>query len=265
MKKLPVLEFAKQLIDSRDLDPLYVILYRSQMEKEKLARWLVAYWCYYHAGLCCWIVDQKDYWRVMEKVAEGDYPRGTERRHFRGELAVNGVSHLRKCFGSAGKVLEYLCLETEAKGVKNKVESFYGFGLWIAWKVPDMIDRLGIQPITFYQTDLGWMFSASIKGAKLVATEELGGEQPTLIDTLISSHRYLIKYLSSRSAPPLFDRGIGVQETETIFCKWKSHMNGHYPVGKDSIEIRHSLLRYARSRTAQSLLRVMRQEGLWKV
>ena len=36
-------------------------------------------------------------------------------------------------------------------------------------------------------------------------------------------------------------RRVNVQEVETIFCKYKSHLKGHYPVGKDSEEIRHAL------------------------
>jgi hypothetical protein len=47
----------------------------------------------------------------------------------------------------------------------------------------------------------------------------------------------LERKFSSFTAPPRYDRPVGVQECETILCKWHSHLNGHYPVGKDSREI----------------------------
>lgn len=33
----------------------------------------------------------------------------------------------------------------------------------------------------------------------------------------------------------------GVQEAETVLCKYKSYRNGHYFVGKDTKEIRYAL------------------------
>ena len=42
-------------------------------------------------------------------------------------------------------------------------------------------------------------------------------------------------------APPLYDRPVGLQEVETVLCKWKSHMNGHYPLFNDIIEIREGV------------------------
>ena len=34
---------------------------------------------------------------------------------------------------------------------------------------------------------------------------------------------------------------MNVQEVETILCKWKSHMGGHYPLGNDLHEIREGM------------------------
>ena len=39
----------------------------------------------------------------------------------------------------------------------------------------------------------------------------------------------------------MYERPVGLQEVETILCKWKSHMNGHYPLNNDIMEIRHGL------------------------
>jgi hypothetical protein len=42
-------------------------------------------------------------------------------------------------------------------------------------------------------------------------------------------------------APPDFTRPVNVQEIETVFCKYKSPLKGHYPLGKDTLELHHSL------------------------
>ena len=56
-------------------------------------------------------------------------------------------------------------------------------------------------------------------------------------------------------APPQEDRPVGLQEVETILCKWKSHMNGHYPVGLDNEEIREGVLPWvAHSNAARQFL-----------
>jgi hypothetical protein len=49
------------------------------------------------------------------------------------------------------------------------------------------------------------------------------------------------KSFADLHAGPDYKRPIGIQEVETVFCKWKSHCSGHYPPGKDSIEIREGL------------------------
>ena len=55
-------------------------------------------------------------------------------------------------------------------------------------------------------------------------------------------------FLNPRSSKYLFapslklgNRRVNIQEVETILCKWKSHMNGHYPLSNDVDEIQHGL------------------------
>ena len=52
---------------------------------------------------------------------------------------------------------------------------------------------------------------------------------------------FWVQHWRRRKAPPFHDRPVGVQEVETIFCKWKSHVKGHYPLGKDTRELHHGL------------------------
>jgi len=254
-QRLGVIEFGRLLLETEDLDPLYVILRRSGMTRGELCRWLVCYWCYYHAGLCSWVVDQgrPRFWKTLKQIAEGgkEYPRGTERRHFRGRLAMESIDRLCRRFVSAENLVNWLAKGESAYGVCARVLSLYGFGDWIKWKIPDMLERLGIARIEFELRDLRLMFSTSKEGAE--ETCRVCSIEAT--DGLVGAHQYLILHLGGMLAPPLYDRTINVQETETIFCKWKSHLGGHYPVGKDTIEIAHGLKRYEKtSPTAARLL-----------
>lgn len=261
--RLDVIEFGRRLLETRDLDPLYFILLHSGMSRFQLSRWLVCYWCYYHAGLCCWVTDRgpKNFWPTMLKIALGgsQYPRGTERRHFRGKLAVQSISRLQSSFARPDHLIDWLIEGgPSARGICKRVTCLYGFGDWVKWKVPDMLDRLGLAKVEFYDSDVDLMFTSSKQGAiETYRKHSLNGP-----DQLISAHQYLLRELRNRLAPPLYDRPINVQETETIFCKWKSHLTGHYPIGKDTHEIGLGLRRYGSCRTSQSLLKALLEHVL---
>ncbi len=254
-KETPVVDFARQLIESLDLDPLYVALWKSQISRRQLSRFLVAYFCFYHAGLSCWLSEQPKFFEAMLHVARSGtkYPRGTERRHFRGNLAIRSIANLSSQFSSAEELVDWLIdAGPRADAVMKRVKTLYGFGEWICWKVPDMLERLGLAKIQFVDRDVDLMFPSVQEGALEVSRRYSPGDDP-----LMRAHRYLLQNLGRLKAPPKYDRPLNVQETETIFCKWKSHLNGHYPVGKDSREIREGLFRFARCRTTQTLLRVL--------
>jgi hypothetical protein len=255
--KLGVVEFGRQLIETGDLDPLYIALWKARLPHKKLCQWLVCYFCYYHAGLSSWVVDQleQNEWDILDKIARGGtaYPRGSERRHFRGQLAIKAVEKLRSTFSDGEELIRWVGDGgPRANGVMSRVRSLYGFGEWISGKVPDICERLKLFPVKFVDRDIDYMFDSPKKGAIEVANRYAPSDDP-----LMSAHRYLIQQLSSIKAPPRYERGINVQETETIFCKVHAYWNGTYEVGKDTREIRHGLLRYARSKTSQILLRTM--------
>ncbi|MBZ4299837.1 hypothetical protein LAJ56_17985, partial [Streptococcus pneumoniae] len=58
----------------------------------------LAYWCFYHVGTASWIADRSvGYWQRMEKAAGSkEYPRSSERRHFRGGQATRSVAWLKE-------------------------------------------------------------------------------------------------------------------------------------------------------------------------
>lgn len=230
--------FGTYLLDSGDLDPVYIGLHGLQLPPGGLAAWLVSYWCFYHAGVSCQLVGEEyeRYWERMEELAgRRAGPRGTERRHFRGPKAPAAILYLKARYGSPLNVLEDLASGPLTFGdISARVQQWPLFGPWIAFKIADMLERCAGVPVDFSDCELS-MYQEPIAGALLVAEQE--GWPFDLRDTV----RRLREIYGGRQAPPAFDRPVGLQEIETILCKFKSHWRGHYPLGKDTNELRHTL------------------------
>ena len=260
--KLGVIEFGRQLVESRDLDPLYVLLWEAKLPRPQLCKWLTIYFCTYHVGVAS-IGSEENEWDFLDKVANGGtiYPRGSERRHWRGHTATNSAKYLRDHFAAAETLIDWLGQAgPRASSIMKRVKTLYGFGDWISGKVPDICERLELFPVSFIDRDVDLMFDSPKKGAEKVAEMYC----PPTSDPLMTAHQFIIRNLGSLLAPPRYERTITVQETETIFCKWKSHLNGHYPVGKDCLEIKHALEKYSGCETAQKLLEAGKKTSLWK-
>ena len=108
-EKLSIGDFGTHLLESNDLDPIYVALVGAKLGPGQLRRWLLAYWCFYHAGVACYMseLEAGDFWVEMLKAARntekspagGRWPRAKERRHFRGEASVRSVEMLMSRYG----------------------------------------------------------------------------------------------------------------------------------------------------------------------
>ena len=260
--KFDIYEFGNLLINFLDLDPVYVLLDGVSFPQEKLERWLLAYWCFYHMGTSSWIVDQPNYWKAFRMAAESkDYPRCHERRHFRGANASKSVDYLSQI--GVSRLWEGLHGEPiELSKLTAYVTTWVGFGPWIAFKIADMLERLGIREVNFDDGAM-FLFKSPREGAELLWSIERGEEVATketkqqyAVDQILNHH------LGTYLTPPRFERSINVQEAETILCKWKSYMGGRYKVGEDVESCRESLHKFPRSKTAQQLLKVGR-DSLW--
>jgi hypothetical protein len=131
-----------------------------------------------------------------------------------------------------------------------------GFGPWISFKIADMLERVKEIPITF-NNGVAFMFDEPAKAADLVweqTVARVANLEPDLTAiadgakkrlTPTNFHNIVVELLeeefASYRAPPRGDRPINIQEIETVLCKYKAHINGHYEVGKDIKEIRHGL------------------------
>lgn len=257
-QKLEVEAFGRQLIETGDLDPVYIALNGCEWDEERRQRWLMAYWLFYHPGAASYMADaptEQLFWNRVVNAArnetptplDGRWPRASERRHFRGQKAIDAVARLRQ----TPLPDTFAALERAApdyKAVAKVVCSLPQFGPWMAWKVADMMERcMGIE-MDFNLSGM-LMFEDPRKAAVMVALRGMGlpdtaklKDEPGTIQRVVD---HLLREYVDLSAPPGNDRPINIQEVETVLCKYKSHLNGHYPVGKDVREIREGLSSWA--------------------
>lgn len=259
--RLPILEFGRHLLDSNDLDPVYVALRATGWDAETVCRFLVAYWCWYDCGVASYMTGQTDeeFWRAMlvaaanEEAAPhgGRWTRGKERRHARGQQGITMVERLAEAYPEPIRFVAACCPprdeegdSTTCKAIMGRVKKHYLFGDWIAFKIADMAERVLRTNVSFEQAEV-FMFKDPVESALLLWRTRTGqpeGAKPkNRSETIRGVVAWLVEQFADRTAPPLGDRPVGLQEVETILCKWKSHQHGHYPLNNDIDEINEGL------------------------
>lgn len=221
------------MLATRDLDPVYCLLADSDLGPAGLRRWCLAYWCFYSAATASRVLDAPDYWAAMREADRARWPRGPERRHFRGAASARAIGWLAARFPTPEAAVDSLAAPT-ARAVSARVRAWPQFGPWVAFKVADMLERVLAVPVDFSACDLA-LYAEPRAGAALVA--RLAG-LPDDVPTVLA---YLADRLGHPPAPPRGDRPVGPQELETVLCKFKAHHAGRYPVGKDSRDLARAL------------------------
>lgn len=265
-EKFTIEQFGRKLIESGDLDPIYIALHnmvtRGQIGELQLKRFLLVYWCFYSAGLACYLSELQEssqFWAIFMKAAankvetpcpigcnsdvNGQWPRAKERRHFRGQQAIKATTELMTKYPEPEQAFAHLIRPGEEKlsfkTLSARVQEWRGFGDWISYKVADMLDRLGLIQVDFAFDDAMYKdpTEAALMQWKVLhgAPQEATVDQPKAAVTEVVN--YLLSVFRSYKAPPRDERPIDYQEIETILCKWKSHMKGHYPISNDLHEI----------------------------
>ena len=282
-ERLSIEAFGDHLLRTGDLDPLYIGLYKAPWPREQLERFLVAYWSFYHVGAACWLSEKEglEFWHYMNVAAYNEHPapigktarwpRGSERRHFRGAQASDGVGYMRNRYHQyPERMVRYIATGDEQGTYGEETIGFEtcaararehrGFGPWIAFKICDMLDSLGLTGVNFEQAHV-FMFDDPAKAAELLYRERAGLPEAAKIkrDKVIPVVvNMLTKHFEKYDAQPLGVRPVALQEIETILCKYKSHVNGHYPLNNDIHEINKGLAEWATvTESAKSLLAVM--------
>jgi len=232
-------EFGKILLDTYDLDPLYVVLAQTSWKESTMFKFLLGYWTFYSAGVACSLANtpSKNYYKYMRELDRVRAPRGHERRHMRGAIFQNTVKGYED-FGAPEKVVERMIMGDTFQCVSNSVQHFKGYGPWISWKIADMKERVLQIPVDFGDAEIG-VYRDPVKGAALIHF----GDQKHPITTEEVHHvfEYMAPKFRQYKAPPYQDRPLNMQELETICCKYKSYINGHYPPGLDTKDIMEGL------------------------
>lgn len=245
------------------------------MGDSQLHRWLLAYWCFYHAGVASYMSSMQGsrFWDKMMVAAKNEdahpaptgdrWPRAKERRHFRGKQATNAIAELAEKYPEPEMFCSMVFAnaneeEVDFSVIDKRVKTHRGFGDWIAFKVGDMGERVLNKKINFDQAAV-FMFKDPVKAALMLydqRTAPLGDSRPVIpqakiIDLMVT--HLLFHFRDAKT--PMLDRPIGLQEVETILCKWKSHMNGHYPINNDIIEIREAVEPWSKNNIANQFLK----------
>lgn len=239
-QRQPVIDISWQdmghdLIITQDLDPIYTIVAASDMSENMLKRWLLAYWCYYHAGVASYVAegDSRQFYDRMWSGLDDKWPRGMERRYFYGQQAANLLNGLEN-YGSPEKVVDTMTGHQDFQSIAVAVEEFTGFGPWMSWKIADMAERVLCYDVDFSNTSLA-IYKDPVMGAAFILTGDKGyklskEELESVVDDMESQLSYL-------DAPPYYDRPVNIQEIETVLCKYKAHCYGFYPLGNDTHHI----------------------------
>lgn len=255
-ERLGIEQFGAHLLTSGDLDPIYIALMKMELHPNQLRRWLMAYWCLYHAGTACYMsrLEGDAFWDALHKAAANEelapdgkrWQRGHERRHFRGAAATGAVSKLR-LLGDPVDIVDEIIADQDKDTFANvaaRAQKLPLFGPWISFKICDMLDRLEMCEVDFDEAAV-FMFTDPTKAAlKLWRLKQQLPESAEPKDKALVIHQvvdYLTDHFKDQTAPPRHERPVGLQEVETILCKWKSHGNGHYPLNNDIDEINTGL------------------------
>lgn len=258
--------FGSALVESGDLDPIYLMLKASNLAPPLLKRWCLAYWMFYHAGVASKIAQapSKDFWMMCWKAQAEKWPRGVERRHFKAENSRKSIEFLEHEYGNPVSAVDFVSTRwevpvnpfsfTRLHEIMRRAQTWVGFGPWIAYKIADMSDAVLNVPVDF-EGEYSLLFEDPVLGAACVVLGDAGGfyAAPELVrdakmhlaqagaqarsriaqDAVILLQQGPLGKLRS----PVADRLLALQEYETVLCKYKSHLNGHYPLGKDTREI----------------------------
>lgn len=221
-----------------DLDPLYDFAVAANKVKDDAwtDRFVMHLLTFYDVGGAVQAADlttENSFWDYV--IANYDtFPRGTNRRHSRGDIGRKYVMNCEK-MGGPTEFLEKAWSRTYTGLVKVFQDNFQGcgYGPYFVWKVMDYQDRVLGRPVQLLLHEaIKHMPDEARKGATLLwpgkpLQDVLGG---------------MIEYMRRYAAPGLPTRGCGFSEVETMLCALRGWYNNDYAVGQDLLE-RHKQLK----------------------
>lgn len=223
-------KFAKATIETNDLDPTYVFLWNAKKElgEQWAARFAVHYLCFYDMGGAIQVANDTNgasFWPVVLDNYD-KWPRGTERRHSRGDLGRFYATNLSK-HGTPDHILSRMYAPTYTGLVKLFRTEFVncGFGTYFQWKVLDFQERIWERPISVSLDEAAkYCPEDPVKCARKLWPDK------SFKDALADVTDEISQYL----APPSGNRPCSYQEAETILCMLKGYfITKQHTIGDD--------------------------------
>lgn len=174
------------------------------------------------------------------------------------------------------RLFKSLCVPAQdLPAVLKTVKAWVGFGPWIAFKVADMINALGLSRVAFDETALA-LFDTPRQGAHMAWELHGLGEEPESVEAwaveyvteglggAVAASDPFARFPSLPLAPPAYTEPLGAQEAETVLCKWKAYRSGRYHVGEDVEACRRALERAPKGLLRLDLIGAGEEGKLWR-
>jgi hypothetical protein len=230
-------EFAADLFWSYDLDPEYPAAAYTIQDDDMRKRFVLGYGYFYHLGCAAAVAEQPShkFFKACRKGVEAKWPRGRQHRHWRGIQAHKTLDGL-ELYRTPEKVIDTMLSYKTFPQADKAMAAFPFFGPGTRWKMADMGERILQLPIKFPVEGSSYgIFKGTIgprTGASFILT---GDSKNDITDEQLNSLIYkMMGEFKNMRVPPYQDRAPNIQEIETLFCKYKAHCYGGYPLGDDS-------------------------------
>lgn len=250
--KLDIVPFGCRLLQTGDLDPVYLGLNGAEFSDSQKLRWLVAYIAFYHTGVASFISEQRgpEFWYIMMDAANNSnpcptgqrWPRGKERRHFRSMNAVKAISEWKFNYPKPEDMFRRIVSAgSDFHKMRFLASQNMSIGSWMSFKIVDLVDAcLGVE---VDQSDATAFLYATPRQSLLDEwTSRHSGQVPSNeTQALSESIAHLKRGFRGLTIPHKPGKPIDMFCIETIACKHLSHRHGHYPLANDLHEIHEGM------------------------
>lgn len=218
--------FARDLVLTGELDPMYDMMYRINPHEKKM-RFVTHFFLFYDAGeaaLC--MNDPRPFWSYV-MAGYSTFKRGTERRHFRGDNGLKAISIL-SLYNDLDEMWDSM-YGSNLYTIAQKAQPGTQIGPYFQWKMMDIYDRV-FDDRVFLSLDeaVKYLPDEPRKCAKAIWPD--------------MSLRWVLQEVASWiddiPAPGPHNRNCGYSEAETILCAINGFRKGSYKFGQD-LERRH--------------------------
>ncbi|QDP51028.1 MAG: hypothetical protein Unbinned6004contig1002_14 [Prokaryotic dsDNA virus sp.] len=221
-------DFSKQIIETGDIDPDYILIREKCKEygwnKKQMFNWILHKLVIYDSYSELQVINKE------KNILEVKY--GTERRKSK-RFAKEYLNNIQRAFIDIN--IEKFFTQ---KGyvVFNKIKTIKGYGSWAAWKFMDLISCCYGIDVDFETIDFRKAYTFPLKG--LLMINDLPEDVKLLQDTklyskLMHNANKMLEGLETINSPHNNNKGLRINEVETLLCKYHSYKHNKYKVGQD--------------------------------